>query len=27
VGEVTLTSGTSPGPIAHVTATYSIPNE
>jgi uncharacterized protein (TIGR00369 family) len=26
VGEVTLTSGTSPDPIAHVTATYSIPN-
>src|SRR6187399_151549 len=26
VGEVTLLSGTSPDPIAHVTATYSIPN-
>ena len=26
VGEVTLFSGTSPDPIAHVTATYSIPN-
>ena len=26
VGEVSLTSGTSPEPIAHVTATYSIPN-
>jgi uncharacterized protein (TIGR00369 family) len=25
VGEVTLLSGTSPDPIAHVTATYSIP--
>jgi uncharacterized protein (TIGR00369 family) len=27
VGEVTLTSGSSADPIAHVTATYSIPNE
>jgi uncharacterized protein (TIGR00369 family) len=26
VGEVSLTSGASPEPIAHVTATYSIPN-
>jgi uncharacterized protein (TIGR00369 family) len=26
VGEVDLLSGTSPDPIAHVTATYSIPN-
>lgn len=26
VGEVTLMSGESPEPIAHVTATYSIPN-
>jgi uncharacterized protein (TIGR00369 family) len=26
VGEVTLKSGDSPDPIAHVTATYSIPN-
>jgi uncharacterized protein (TIGR00369 family) len=26
VGEVNLLSGTSPQPIAHVTATYSIPN-
>ncbi|MEA2836343.1 MAG: hypothetical protein QOD89_893 [Bradyrhizobium sp.] len=26
VGEVNLMSGTSPDPIAHVTATYSIPN-
>ena len=26
VGEVSLFSGTSPDPIAHVTATYSIPN-
>jgi uncharacterized protein (TIGR00369 family) len=26
VGEVNLLSGTSPDPIAHVTATYSIPN-
>ena len=26
VGEVTLLSGVSPDPIAHVTATYSIPN-
>jgi uncharacterized protein (TIGR00369 family) len=26
VGEVSLLSGTSPDPIAHVTATYSIPN-
>jgi len=26
VGEVTLLSGSSPDPIAHVTATYSIPN-
>jgi uncharacterized protein (TIGR00369 family) len=26
VGEVSLLSGTSPEPIAHVTATYSIPN-
>jgi uncharacterized protein (TIGR00369 family) len=26
VGEVNLKSGTSPDPIAHVTATYSIPN-
>src|SRR5215217_5614694 len=27
VGEVNLLSGTSPDPIAHVTATYSIPNK
>jgi uncharacterized protein (TIGR00369 family) len=27
VGEVMLLSGTSPDPIAHVTSTYSIPNE
>ena len=27
VGEVTLLSGDSPDPIAHVTATYSIPNK
>lgn len=27
VGEVRLTSGDSPDPIAHVTATYSIPNK
>jgi uncharacterized protein (TIGR00369 family) len=27
VGEVILLSGTSPDPIAHVTATYSIPNK
>jgi uncharacterized protein (TIGR00369 family) len=27
VGEVTLSSGDSPDPIAHVTATYSIPNK
>lgn len=27
VGEVTLRSGDSPDPIAHVTATYSIPNK
>ncbi len=27
VGEVTLMSGVSSDPIAHVTATYSIPNE
>ncbi|MBV8925802.1 MAG: PaaI family thioesterase [Bradyrhizobium sp.] len=27
VGEVTLRSGDSPDPIAHVTATYSIPNQ
>ena len=27
VGEVTLLSGDSPEPIAHVTATYSIPNK
>ena len=27
VGEVNLLSGTSPDPIAHVTATYSIPNQ
>src|SRR5215469_4367682 len=27
VGEVALLSGTSPDPIAHVTATYSIPNK
>ena len=27
VGEVSLFSGTSPDPIAHVTATYSIPNK
>ena len=27
VGEVTLLSGSSPDPIAHVTATYSIPNK
>jgi uncharacterized protein (TIGR00369 family) len=26
VGEIVLLSGTSPDPIAHVTATYSIPN-
>ena len=26
VGEVTLLSASSPDPIAHVTATYSIPN-
>lgn len=26
VGDVTLLSGTNPDPIAHVTATYSIPN-
>lgn len=26
VGEVLLLSGTSPDPVAHVTATYSIPN-
>jgi uncharacterized protein (TIGR00369 family) len=26
VGEVSLTSGAAPDPIAHVTATYSIPN-
>ena len=26
VGEVSLLSGTAPDPIAHVTATYSIPN-
>jgi uncharacterized protein (TIGR00369 family) len=26
VGEVSLTSGASPEPIAHVTATYSLPN-
>jgi acyl-coenzyme A thioesterase PaaI-like protein len=26
VGEINLLSGTSPEPIAHVTATYSIPN-
>src|SRR5438477_5288493 len=26
VGEVTLLSGDSPDPVAHVTATYSIPN-
>ena len=26
VGEVSLTSGVAPDPIAHVTATYSIPN-
>ena len=26
VGEVSLLSGTSPEPIAHVTATYSVPN-
>ena len=26
VGEVTLLSGSSPDPIAHVTSTYSIPN-
>ena len=26
VGEVSLLSGTSPDPIAHVTSTYSIPN-
>jgi uncharacterized protein (TIGR00369 family) len=26
VGEINLLSGTSPDPIAHVTATYSIPN-
>jgi acyl-coenzyme A thioesterase PaaI-like protein len=25
VGEVNLLSGTSPDPVAHVTATYSIP--
>jgi uncharacterized protein (TIGR00369 family) len=27
VGEVTLLSGDSPDPVAHVTATYSIPNK
>jgi uncharacterized protein (TIGR00369 family) len=27
VGEVSLLSGTSPDPIAHVTSTYSIPNK
>lgn len=27
VGEVSLTSGTAPDPIAHVTVTYSIPNK
>ncbi|WP_431014652.1 PaaI family thioesterase [Bradyrhizobium pachyrhizi] len=27
VGEVNLLSGSSPAPIAHVTATYSIPNQ
>lgn len=27
VGEVTLLSGTSPEPVAHVTATYSIPTQ
>ena len=27
VGEVTLLSGTSPDPIAHVTSTYSIPSQ
>ena len=27
VGEVTLLSGDSPDPVAHVTATYSIPDE
>jgi uncharacterized protein (TIGR00369 family) len=27
VGEVTLLSGDSPDPVAHVTATYSIPNQ
>jgi uncharacterized protein (TIGR00369 family) len=27
VGEVNLLSGTSPDPIAHVTSTYSIPNQ
>ena len=27
VGEVNLLSGSSPDPIAHVTATYSIPNK
>ncbi|KRP85918.1 MULTISPECIES: PaaI family thioesterase [Bradyrhizobium] len=27
VGEVNLLSGSSPDPIAHVTATYSIPNQ
>jgi uncharacterized protein (TIGR00369 family) len=27
VGEVSLLSGTSPDPIAHVTSTYSIPNQ
>ena len=27
MGEVMLMSGTSPDPIAHVTATYSLPNE
>jgi uncharacterized protein (TIGR00369 family) len=27
VGEVSLLSGSSPDPIAHVTATYSIPNQ
>src|ERR1700692_2549376 len=26
VGEINLLSGTSPDPVAHVTATYSIPN-
>jgi uncharacterized protein (TIGR00369 family) len=27
IGEVNLLSGTSPDPIAHVTSTYSIPNQ